>query len=724
MHSTDRASWHKLLLLGAILAAILLFMGGSVTVFAGASPVLCAQSGATEQVIINEFLASNDFGLQDEDGDAADWIELYNPGDVAVDLTGWSLSDDADRPDKWLFPTRSIPAHGYLIVFASGKDRHSDDPTAELHTNFKLSASGEYLGLFAPDDLTHPVDAFEPEFPRQYPDISFGRYQGTEHRYFAHPTPGATNDETAAYEDITQEVEFSVQRGFFDAPITVTLTSATPDAIIRYTLNGDAPSESAGETYDAPIRIEDTTVLRAMAYKPNFLPAPSRTNTYIFPAQVVHQPHCPAGFPTFWGWFDGQKTPADYEMDASITYHPEYRDTLVDDLQSLPALSIVTSRADMFGSQRGIYAYPLKNGRDWERPASMELFAKDDPGFQINAGVRIHGGNSRIPDLSAKHSFRLYFRGDYGPDQLVQPLFPDSDVTSFDKLVVRANFTDSWIWGVTNALLLRDQWARDTEEAMGKLNSHGIFVNLYVDGLYWGVYNLIERIDEDFAASYLPEYDSFDVLKGDGALGVEVKEGDKEAWDAMMTLADQGLASPEQYAAIQRYLDIPSFIDYMIVNLYAGHHYEWPLQNWYAIRPRADDGKFQFITWDSEAILNDLHENVTDIASYETPAWFYAQLRANPEFRLQFADRTHKHFSDGGALYVNPDQPDWDPEHPENNIPAARFARRSQQIDRAIVGESARWGDWKGNKLFTRNDHWEPEVERLLQEYLVLPHIS
>ena len=675
-------------------------------------------SPSADQIVINEFLASNDFGLADEDGDSSDWIELFNAGDSAVDLSGWSLTDDVAEPSQWLFPNRIIESHAYLLVIASGKDRRSDDPAQELHTNFKLSAGGEYLALFAPDDLNQPVDSYSPEYPQQYTDVSYGRYQVTQYRYFANPTPGAANDETGAYEGVTAGVDFSIQRGFFDEAFTVELSSETPDAIIRYTTNSDAPSDTAGDVYGAPITIAQTTVLRAIAAVPGFLPSPVNTNTYIFPAQVAHQPANPAGFPMTWGWYNNQQTPADYEMDPSISFHPDYIDTIGDDLQTLPVLSIVTSRADMFGTN-GIYAYPLKHGRDWERPASMELFSTDDHGFQINAGVRIHGGTSRYPDKSGKHSFRLYFRGDYGPAQLEQAIFPDTHIESFDKLVVRANFADSWVWGTVSPLLLRDQWTRDTENDMGKLNSHGIFVDLYVDGLYWGVYNLIERIDDDYVVAYLGgSKDDYDVLKRVGkTAGFEVKAGDMEAWNAMIELANQGLDSAEQYAAIQQYLDIPTFIDYMIINLYAGHHHEWPLQNLYAIRPRAEGGQFIFLSWDTEAIFYDVHEDVTDISSYDTPAWLYAKLRDNPEFRLHFADRLHKHLFNGGALYVNPDQPDWDPDYPENNVPAARLMKRAQKIDRAMVGESARWGDWKGTDLYTRNDDWAVELERLLLHY-------
>src|SRR5690606_30904654 len=101
---------------------------------------------AVPDVVINEFLASNNSGLVDQDGDRGDWIEIRNRGQQAVNLSGWSLSDDQDNPGQWSFPPVTLQAGGYLIVFASGKDRA---PTSgQLHANFQLSRSGEFLGLF------------------------------------------------------------------------------------------------------------------------------------------------------------------------------------------------------------------------------------------------------------------------------------------------------------------------------------------------------------------------------------------------------------------------------------------------------------------------------------------------------------------------------------------------------------------------------------------------
>lgn len=123
------------------------------------------------QVLISEFMASNGQTLADEDGEYSDWIELYNSGAPSVNLDGWFLTDNESNLTKWRIPPVTIAAKGFLIVFASGKDRN--DPASTLHANFSLSASGEYLGLIASDGVT-VVSAFAPRFPEQQRDVSYG----------------------------------------------------------------------------------------------------------------------------------------------------------------------------------------------------------------------------------------------------------------------------------------------------------------------------------------------------------------------------------------------------------------------------------------------------------------------------------------------------------------------------------------------------------------------
>ena len=141
--------------------------------------------------VISEFAADNDNGLADENGDYRDWIELHNPTAAAIDLDGWHLTDDAAERDKWQFPAVTIPPGGYLVVFASDKDRN--DPDGQLHTNFKLSPTGEYLGLIHPDGVTEEF-AYSPTFPQQYEDVSYGLSTDfAAEGYFPAPTPGGAN---------------------------------------------------------------------------------------------------------------------------------------------------------------------------------------------------------------------------------------------------------------------------------------------------------------------------------------------------------------------------------------------------------------------------------------------------------------------------------------------------------------------------------------------------
>ena len=172
---------------------------------------------------------------------------------------------------------------------------------------------------------------------------------------------------------------------------------------------------------------------------------------------------------------------------------------------------------DSFGS-RGIYVNSQAEGVGWERPASVELFDPQggEEGFQVNCGIRIQGGSSRSPNFP-KHSFRLLFKSDYGRPRLKYKLFDESPVDCFDTLVLRANYNNSWVhWDGgqrRRAMLLRDQFAKDTTLAMGQPGCYGRFVHLYIGGLYWGIFNLVERPSAPFAADHMG--------------------GEKEEWDAL-----------------------------------------------------------------------------------------------------------------------------------------------------------------------------------------------
>jgi CotH kinase protein/Lamin Tail Domain/Chitobiase/beta-hexosaminidase C-terminal domain/Concanavalin A-like lectin/glucanases superfamily/Immunoglobulin I-set domain/Bacterial TSP3 repeat len=213
-----------------------------------------------DHLVISEFMADDETVLADEDGQHTGWIEIYNPTAAAVNLAGYYLTDDADDPTQWAFPDLELEAGGYLVVFASGKDRN--DPLTPLHTNFRLNNGGEYLALAGPGpQLLH---AYAPAYPNQRADLSYGILGGDPGtaRYLGVPTPGAANDETVPP---PARVSFSRPDGFFAEGFELVLATATPDADIRYTLDGSLPGPDQGLTYTAPIAITGTTRVRAVA---------------------------------------------------------------------------------------------------------------------------------------------------------------------------------------------------------------------------------------------------------------------------------------------------------------------------------------------------------------------------------------------------------------------------------------------------------------------------
>ncbi|MGH9362788.1 MAG: CotH kinase family protein, partial [Thermoanaerobaculia bacterium] len=281
----------------------------------------------------------------------------------------------------------------------------------------------------------------------------------------------------------------------------------------------------------------------------------------------------------------------------------------------------------------------------------------------------------------------------------------------FDVLVLRAGFNNTWIhWNPqqrAGAQYLHDQFCRDTQLAMGQHSAHGRFVHLYLNGLYWGLYNLTERPNAPFAASYLGgDREEYDALNAENTL-----DGDRNAWNTLLGLANAGVAGEAEYQAIQQYLDVPNLIDYMILNFYAGNQ-DWPSHNWYVVRKREPGAGFKFFSWDAERTLEDPASNRTGVSDDGTPARLYSRLRSNPEFRLLFADHLHRHLQAGGAL-----------------APASieeRYRTRAAEIDKAVAAESARWGDYRRDVhpyssgpylLYTRDDHWLVELDRLVNAY-------
>jgi hypothetical protein len=663
---------------------------------------------AVDGPIISEFVASNATGIVDADGEFSDWLEIHNPTAGPIDMTGWRLTDTASNPALWTFPAMTLAAGERRIVFASDKNR--TDPAGELHTNFKLSAGGEYLALLKPDGVT-ATSLFNP-FPAQSADVSFGVPDSDPDalRFFSPPTPGAPNGE--GLQTQVTGVRFGADRGFFDAPFALTLATDTAGASIRYTLDGTAPSPTSGVLYTGPLNVATTATVRAIAYKTGFPSSKVDTRTYIFLDDVIRQPATVPNWPnpqiaTAAEKYDFEPRVHDYEMDPRIVNDPAYEGVIKKGLTDIPTVSLVLDQADMWDANGEGGFYRLD---DVEVPVSMEIIDPKNPSrnMQVNAGVEGHS-HDRM-----KRSMRLHFRGIYGASSLVSkliqdaPLNGDSATDEFNQIVLRGGNQRSWArWRHTDASgYAEDQWYRDTQVAMSGVGARGNFVHVYINGLYWGLYNATERPDDNFQAGYFGGNDTdYFAVKEDGP-----KDGDPARWNYLVTtLKNKDMSVLSNYRELEQYLDTRQFADYLLLNFYARTH-DWPNNNfWAGNRNTPEPTPTKFFAWDGEFSFGlgagsnthgEVHHNFEQSDTKNSSTWpipnLFNSAKHSREFLTVFADQAYRHLFNGGVLSDAASQARWD--------------TLTEYIEDAIVAESARWGDIiDADNPRTRNDEWQAQ---------------
>lgn len=444
----------------------------------------------------------------------------------------------------------------------------------------------------------------------------------------------------------------------------------------------------------------------ARAESPSLPPPNSTTSTQ----KILSQDG--SGLPTHWGKRDNWVAPAWYGLSIPEELKSTAEARLGRALSSLPHVFLTVSREDLFGAERGLYLHTMESGEDWERPVRMEYrITPSGPGFQIDAGLRIQGGWNRRPEESPKHSFRLVFRSKYGHSKLHYPLFPEGK-PAVDQLILRAGNNHSWLhWDGKErrtADYLRDPWMRATHAAMGYPAARSRPVHLHLNGLYWGVYDLAERPDSSFAArAWGGKPDDYDSRNAD-----KVLSGDAQAWDQLLARVNAGVTNEVSYAAVRAELDVPAFIDFMLLNLY-GANGDWDRSsNWYAARRRNPAGPWRFLVWDGERTLESPTDNRLAEEDDLSPTRIFQKMRAWPAFRKEFAQRARLHLAPGSPL--------------SSESAALRYQRLSERLEPALFAEAVRWGDYRRSlhpykegpyETYTVENHWRPEVQRILKEY-------
>jgi len=534
--------------------------------------------------------------------------------------------------------------------------------------------------------------------------------------YYATPTPGAVN--ATAFQGLVRDTSFSLDRQYVSTATATEIACPTPGAQIRYTLDGSAPTASTGTVYTGAVVIpaNANTILRAAAFVPGWIPSNVDTHSFLSMNAIAGQPGNPAGWPATWGTNsqvnsnDGAgdgTVPASYAMDQRVVNNTAPGYSIQDALMDVPTLSLAMAPSDFLGTN-GIYQNPTNRGTAWERDASLELIdpAGAESGFSEQIRVEMHGNSSRNPYRMQKHSMRLSFKGGNGSaaSKLRYRFFPGSKQEEFNKILLRATFTDGWglvSWNSQryrpdDSTMTRDIWVRRSWADMGYLAGKSRFAHVVVNGLYWGVFDACEFMSEDFAAENLGGM-STDWHFWD--LGTDYVDPDpavtnpfEAMFNSVTSLAAATLPADieTQYQAILQYLDPVNFADYYLLHQYAEAE-DWPHHNGNAFMNRVIPGsKIQWVPWDQEIALQQtgatnghnidrISSGAANTTTARSPGVLWNALRKVPAWRLLVADRAHALFNNNGPL--------------SQARSVARWQSVAAELDKAIVAESARWGD-------------------------------
>ncbi len=589
-------------LIGALLLLLLLLTGGG-------APGVSAQLPG---LIINEILPGNASTNLDPDyANYSAWIEIYNAGSSAVDLKDYTLSYwdyKADTPIIWTIPAPlSIPAKGHMLFWA---DEENGNGT---HTNFKLDMRGSAIALFNPShELVDSVPYDMRDGKVLLPDISYGRQQdgGTAWVYFDRPTPAAANMGPGfATPTLAPTPSFSPPGGFYTADQTVTLSTPETAGGIRYTTDGSIPTASS-TLYSGALTVSRPTVIRARVFAPDKLAGATASHTY-----------------------------------------------LINVSRSLPVVSLATKPAHLFDDTIGIYVAgtngvsgrcsdaPVNWNQPWERPASIEMFEPD--GRRVvaqDAGIEIFGGCSRIFE---RKSLEVKARRSYGDNDIDYQVLPDKAIDAYKRLVLRNSGNDAYHTLFRDALqhyLVKDTMDIDYQAYRP--------VVVFLNGAYWGIYNVRDKADEAFVEqNYDLDADTdFDMIEG----RLKVQAGNSIAWKSLYAfIFAEDLSVPSNYEYVKSQIDLEEFMNYYITEIMINNT-DWPITNIRYWRAYAD-GRWRWVLYDLDLGFDAGQVSTDKLADLLTctdcepvelyQARVFRKLMENREFRDDFVQRFASHIN-------------------------------------------------------------------------------
>ena len=545
----------------------------------------------TPHIFINEFLASNlttNPDMVDFD-DFSDWIELYNDETSAVDIGGFYITDDLTQPMKWQIPANTIiPAKGYFLIWADGYDDipgntyirswwpHNEQFTTKwCHTNFKLNNDGDEIGLF--DASGNKLDSAV--FNNGTTDVSYGRKPDGSNNwfYFGEPTPNSSNTTVGLTStNKSADVNFSIEGGFYQGNIQVALSSASGIGTVHYTTDGSKPTSTSAQ-YSSLINISSNTILRARVFENSKLPGDTKTNSYF-----------------------------------------------IDETRNLPAISLVTNPLFLWG-QLGIYSNTFK---EREIPVSLEYFPLNTSrAFNLDAGVKIGGENIY---RFAEKPLNIYMRSDYGHSHISYQIFNELPYQKYDRLYLR-NGGDDWPFTMMRdglqVNLLKNQISNSMQAFKPSV--------LYLNGNYWGIYNLREKIDEQY---FLLHYDvdpsNLDHLESD----YTVITGDSTDFVNLLNLVQSvDINDSANYAYVSSRVDIHNLMDFVIAQDYfANSSWSHNREIW---RDNKNEKLWRWVLVDMDRGFNADRVGDNQINDIYSNFTLFHELCGNDNFRNEFIQR-------------------------------------------------------------------------------------
>lgn len=524
---------------------------------------LCCCRSLHAQVVLNEFSCSNTSTITDNFGDTPDWVEFYNAGFSTVDMAGYCLSDKISNPTKWSFPAGvTIASHGYLIVWCSGRNIVAG---SNVHTSFSLNQT-------KPDELifTNPSGTvlYSNTLKPTQSGHSRGRTTdgGSSWGVFLTPTPGAAN--TGAYAEYATRPAMSVGPGFYSSSQSVTLSTPDAGVLIHYTTDGTTPTASS-PVYSSPVAISATTVLRARAFSadPGIPPSFVKSNTYFI--NVSH----------------------------------------------------TVATVSIFGDQ----VMTLMTGTQIEPETGLQYFDKDKHfKAETDGSSNKHGNDSWS---YSQRGIDFISRDEYGYNYaLNNRLFVNKSRSSFKRIILKAAANDNYPFESGGAHI-RDSYVQ-TLSQRGNLHLDERTWSpcvLYVNGQYWGVYDIREKVDDnDFTDYYYHQDEPYlQFLQTWGstwsAYGGTQAQTD---WNAIRSyITSNNMAVQANYDHVDSILNIKSLVDYIVLNSWAvtSDWLNWNTAWWRGLDPAGQEKKWRYTLWDNDATFGH-YINYTGVPSQQPDA--------------------------------------------------------------------------------------------------------